>query len=47
MFEKEYKGVSIRVVREDITLQIVDVIVSPANSLMIMDRGVGGAENTF
>ena len=43
MFERAYKGVSIRVVREDITLQTVDAIVNPANSQMIMGGGVAGA----
>lgn len=43
MFEQEYKGVSIRVVKGDITQRTLDAIVNPANSLMIMGGGVAGA----
>jgi|Deesub1362B_J571_1020462.scaffolds.fasta_scaffold19982_1 O-acetyl-ADP-ribose deacetylase (regulator of RNase III) len=43
MFECNYEDVVIRVVQGDITQQIVDAIVNPANSRMIMGGGVAGA----
>jgi len=42
-FEREYKGVKIRVVRGDITKMEVEAIVNPANSLLVMGGGVAGA----
>jgi len=42
-FEREYKGVKIRVERGDITKMKVEAIVNPANSLLVMGGGVAGA----
>jgi O-acetyl-ADP-ribose deacetylase (regulator of RNase III) len=42
-FERSYKGVRIVVVTGDITVQEVDAIVNPANSMLIMGGGVAGA----
>lgn len=43
MLKRKYKGVSVRVLKGDITQQTVDAIVNPANSLMMMGGGVAGA----
>jgi uncharacterized membrane protein len=47
MLEKEYVSVSVRFVRESIELQIVDVVVNPANSLMAIGGGLRQVETHF
>jgi hypothetical protein len=36
MLEKEYVSISVRIVRESIKSQVVDVVVNPANGLMMI-----------
>ncbi|MEA2089868.1 MAG: macro domain-containing protein [Thermoproteota archaeon] len=42
-FKKKYKDIEIVILTGDITQQLADAVVNPANSLMIMGGGVAGA----